>query len=136
MLRRNTPLPHPHDTLIEKEHAVSLVGSQVSGEIRVNDNVDHRKPRLVVRPLVVRGGTRHHQGTCTFFIKKFPQLSQKDLKNTSNPKGRKLHTWSQCVMARSAGLLLLWFGSRMICSPQQRRRAERFGRQATRGRWT
>lgn len=37
-------------------------------------------------------------------------------------------------MARSASLLLLWFGSWVICSPQQCWGAERFGRQATRGR--
>lgn len=47
-----------------------------------------------------------------------------------------LHTWSQRIMARSAGLLLLWFGSWMICSPQQCWRTERFGCQATRGRRT
>jgi len=55
--------PHSHDTLIEEEQTVSLVGSQMGGQVRINHNINHRKPRLVIKPLVVAGGARHHQCT-------------------------------------------------------------------------
>ena len=60
--------PHAHDTLIEEEQAVSLVRPQVSGQVWVKHNINYRKSWLVVRPLVVGGGTRHHQCTwgCTY----------------------------------------------------------------------
>ena len=38
------PSPHAHDTLIEEEQAISLVGSQVSGQVWVNHNINYREP--------------------------------------------------------------------------------------------
>lgn len=56
-------LPHPHDTLVEKEQAFPLVWTQVNVQVRVHNHIHHRKPTLIVRPLVCRRGAGHHQRT-------------------------------------------------------------------------